>query len=223
MEEIVTPTGARVCRNNGVLYQHLDFSNPRTQQSFASSNWHQDIGGDAEMKMPSLRPVHLRSFPKGMFFDGSNGPVLVAPGDFVARDADGGASRVPAERVRDFVALRVPADAPRAKIDEAGRSVLERTSRVRELARSRADEEAPSPISIKEDENGRAALVSYLPDGREKTWKSFAWKEAAEAFLADEKKHADLLKSHEAACKNIRSVNDLAHAFRMDRKAGLER
>lgn len=66
-------------------------------------------------------------------------------------------------------------------------------------------------------------LVSDLPNGREKTWKTFAWKEAAEAFLADDEKHADLRKRHEATCRSIQSVSDMAHAFRTDRKAGMER
>lgn len=141
----------------------------------------------------------------------------------MARDADGEASHLPAGRVRDHVVLRVSEDAPRAEVDEAARSALARVSSVRDAARSRADGQELSPISVKEDDRGRATLVSSLPDGRERVWKKFAWKEAAEAFLADGEKHADLRKSHEAACKSIRSVNEMAHAFRMDRRSGLDR
>ena len=223
MQEFVTRSGARAIRTDGGLFQHLDLDNPHTFRAFTSGKWHQDLGDGSSADMPPLRPVQIRSFTKGMFFDGADGPVLVAPGDFVARDAEGEVSRLPAERVRDHVILRVSADAPRKEVEDAGRLVLERTSRIREAARSGADGEVPSPISIREDDKGRALLVSNLPDGREKTWKAFAWKEAAEAFLADGEKYADLRKRHEATCRSIQSVNDTAHAFRMDRKAGLDR
>lgn len=223
MQEIVTPSGSRAIRKNGVLYQHLDLDNPRTLRSFTSGRWYQDVGDDTKEDMPPLRPVQINSRPKGMFFDGPKGPVLVAAGDFVARDADGQLSLLPAERVRNHVVLPVPASAPREKIEDAARSTLERTSRVREVARSRAGDREPSPISVREDDEGRAMLVSTLPDGREKIWKTFAWKKAAETFLADDEKHAGLLKSHKTACERMRSVNDMAHAFRMDRRAGQDR
>jgi uncharacterized protein YifE (UPF0438 family) len=223
MQKIISQSGERHLRKDGKFYRRLDAKDPDFLKAFSSRGWSQNIGAPSDSEMPPMNPVKMVSFPQGTFFEKETGPVLVPAGDFLSRDADGVLSHVPAEDVKNYVAVRVEEEATRTEVEAAASKAIARIEQVRKVARAQSQNIDQSPISLKEDDQGRALLVSSLPDGREKVWKSFAWKEAAEKFLGDEKKHADLLKQHEKACRSARGVDDMAHAFRMARKADLTR
>lgn len=220
MEQIKLASGRRAFRKDGLLYQELDLGAEPVQRALAREKWQQYIGAPADTDLPPAKPVKLISRPKPMCVENEGSILFVPAGDFIAQDMDGRCSVVPAERVRDYTALAVASDAGREEAEAAARDTLKRISTMRTAARARSDQEAPSSISISEDKEGRGLLVSTLPDGRERIWKTFGWRSAAETFLSDPANRQTLERQHSEACRSLEGIQNVAHAYRMDRKMG---
>ena len=221
MEFITLPSGRRVIRTAGAVYQETSLDADHLVRDFASARWSQDIGGDGETEMPSVAPVQLVVARANMFFARDEGdPLLVTRNDCLARGVDGHLFAVPTERVRNFASLPVDRQASRDEVQVAAAAMSERVLRTRQAAKLRAEGEEISPISIREDDEGRALLVSTLADGREKTWKRFGWRSAAEDHLADPKNRAALDNEHarvsQAAAKMVDHIDALRRARRDD-------
>lgn len=219
MEFITLPSGRRVIRAGGAVYQETSLDADHLVRDFAAARWSQDIGGDGETEMPSVAPVLLVVARANMFFAQDQGdPLLVARNDGLARCVDGHLFAVPMERMRNFASLPVGREATQDEITAAAAAMSERVLRTRQAAKLRAEGEQVSPISIREDDEGRALLVSTLADGRERTWKRFGWRSAAEDHLSDPKNRAALESEHARASLAAGKMQDHIDALRRARR-----